>query len=80
MAALLILWVIWWEKFNSREVERKFTPYFDLKFDRHDEKIDLCSFTKNNNICRKIKIYAEVVTLVAGSLEAGGLPGYPEVL
>jgi len=26
------------------------------------------------------KIYAEVVTFVAGSLEAGGLPGYPEVL
>ncbi len=25
-------------------------------------------------------IYAEVVTFVAGSLEAGGLPGYPEVL
>ncbi len=27
-----------------------------------------------------IDIYAEVVTFVAGSLEAGGLPGYPEVL
>jgi hypothetical protein len=26
------------------------------------------------------KIDAEVVTFVAGSLEAGGLPGYPEVL
>jgi hypothetical protein len=26
------------------------------------------------------RIYAEVVTFVAGSLEAGGLPGYPEVL
>jgi hypothetical protein len=26
------------------------------------------------------KIYAEVVAFVAGSLEAGGLPGYPEVL
>jgi hypothetical protein len=26
------------------------------------------------------KIYAEVVTCVAGSLEAGGLPGYPTVL
>jgi hypothetical protein len=26
------------------------------------------------------KIYAEVVTRVAGSLEAGGLSGYPEVL
>jgi len=25
-------------------------------------------------------IYAEVVTFVAGSLEAGGLPGYSEVL
>jgi hypothetical protein len=25
-------------------------------------------------------IHAEVVTFVAGSLEAGGLPGYPEVL
>ncbi len=25
-------------------------------------------------------IYAEVVTFVAGSLEAGGLPGYTEVL
>jgi hypothetical protein len=25
-------------------------------------------------------INAEVVTFVAGSLEAGGLPGYPEVL
>jgi hypothetical protein len=25
-------------------------------------------------------IYAEVVTRVAGSLEAGGLPGYPKVL
>ncbi len=24
-------------------------------------------------------IYAEIVTFVAGSLEAGGLPGYPEV-
>jgi hypothetical protein len=24
-------------------------------------------------------IYAEVVTFVAGILEAGGLPGYPEV-
>jgi hypothetical protein len=29
---------------------------------------------------RHSKIYAEVVTFVAGSLEAGGLPGYPEVL
>ncbi len=28
----------------------------------------------------KIHIYAEVVTFVAGSLEAGGLPGYSEVL
>jgi hypothetical protein len=27
-----------------------------------------------------IIIYAAVVTFVAGSLEAGGLPGYPEVL
>ncbi len=27
-----------------------------------------------------VSIYAEVVTFVAGSLEAGGLPGYPEVL
>jgi hypothetical protein len=27
----------------------------------------------------KVKIYAEVVSFVAGSLEAGGLPGYPEV-
>jgi hypothetical protein len=26
-----------------------------------------------------IKIHAAVVTFVAGSLEAGGLPGYPEV-
>jgi hypothetical protein len=26
------------------------------------------------------EIYAEVVTFVAGSLEAGGLPGYPKVL
>jgi hypothetical protein len=25
------------------------------------------------------EIYAEVVTFVAGSLEAGGLPGYPQV-
>jgi hypothetical protein len=25
-------------------------------------------------------MYAEVVTRVAGSLEAGGLPGYPKVL
>jgi hypothetical protein len=24
--------------------------------------------------------HAEVVTFIAGSLEAGGLPGYPEVL
>ncbi len=24
-------------------------------------------------------MYAEVVTFVVGSLEAGGLPGYPEV-
>jgi hypothetical protein len=24
-------------------------------------------------------MYAEVVTFAAGSLEAGGLPGYPEV-
>jgi hypothetical protein len=27
-----------------------------------------------------IGIHAEVVAFVAGSLEAGGLPGYPEVL
>jgi hypothetical protein len=27
-----------------------------------------------------VQIYAEVVTCVAGSLEAGGLPGYPECL
>ncbi len=26
------------------------------------------------------KIHAEVVTFVAESLEAGGLPGYPEVV
>jgi hypothetical protein len=26
-----------------------------------------------------LRMYAEVVTFVAGSLEAGGLPGYPEV-
>jgi hypothetical protein len=25
-------------------------------------------------------VYAEVVTLVAGTLEAGGLPGYPKSL
>jgi hypothetical protein len=46
--------------------------------------------TENNEIkifefCNKQEltlttIYAEVVTFVAGSLEAGGLPGYPEVL
>jgi hypothetical protein len=30
-------------------------------------------------ICNSLLIYAEVVTFVAGSLEAGGLPGYPEV-
>ncbi len=30
--------------------------------------------------CQVSSIYAEVVTFVAGSLEAGGLPGYPEVL
>jgi hypothetical protein len=32
---------------------------------------------------KKVRIYAEVVTFVAGSLEAGGLPGnleIPEVL
>ncbi len=29
---------------------------------------------------KKFSIHAEVVTFVAGSLEAGGLPGYPEVL
>ncbi len=28
---------------------------------------------------KAFKIYAEVVTYAAGSLEAGGLPGYPEV-
>ncbi len=28
----------------------------------------------------QVKIYAEVVTCVAGSLEAGGLTGYPECL
>ncbi len=28
----------------------------------------------------QLTIYAVVVTFVAGSLEAGGLPGYPEVL
>jgi hypothetical protein len=27
-----------------------------------------------------INMYAAVVAFVAGSLEAGGLPGYPEVL
>ncbi len=27
-----------------------------------------------------LSINAEVVAFVAGSLEAGGLPGYPEVL
>jgi hypothetical protein len=30
-------------------------------------------------ILEKYKIHAAVVTFVAGSLEAGGLPGYPEV-
>ncbi len=30
-------------------------------------------------IALNMLIYAEVVTFVAGSLEAGGLPGYPEV-
>jgi hypothetical protein len=28
----------------------------------------------------KLNIHAEVVAFVAGSLEAEGLPGYPEVL
>ncbi len=29
-------------------------------------------------ICFIFNIHAEVVTRVAGSLEAGGMPGYPE--
>ncbi len=35
---------------------------------------------RRNKRERERGIYAEVVTFVAGSLEAGGLPGYPEVL
>jgi hypothetical protein len=32
-----------------------------------------------SGIQRRQRIYAEVVTCVAGSLEAIGLPGYPKV-
>jgi hypothetical protein len=36
--------------------------------------------TSKSTLCETSGIYAEVVTFVAGSLEAGGLPGYLEVL
>ncbi len=41
-----------------------------------------CRWPMNTKINELIEydIYAEVVTRVAGSLEARGLPGYPEVL
>jgi hypothetical protein len=35
---------------------------------------------QNSTYLFEIDINAVVVTFVAGSLEAGGLPGYPEVL
>ncbi len=43
-------------------------------------KVLLKSFDTVKVYYEKQNIYAEVVTFVAGSLEAGGLPGYPEVL
>jgi hypothetical protein len=44
---------------------------------------DFKAFLPGLGTFEKLKIYAEVVTFVAGSLEAGGLPGsleIPEVL
>ncbi len=40
----------------------------------------LNSYIKEPEFSMADKIYAEVVTFVAGSLEAGGLPEYTEVL
>jgi hypothetical protein len=45
----------------------------------------MCRDTTVENHCSRESVkynlmYAEVVTFVAGSLEAGGLPGYPEEL
>ncbi len=42
--------------------------------------IDKNQEINKNLFYRYSSIHAEVETFVAGSLEAGGLPGYPEVL
>ncbi len=47
--------------------------YLRVVFSIFKEKIVLSFY-------RCFEIHAVVVTFVAGSLEAGGLPGYPEVL
>ncbi len=53
-------------------------------FRRKSKPVDLkCTIpdcTKEIQKAVPTEMYAEVVTFVAGSLEAGGLPGYPEVL
>jgi hypothetical protein len=43
-------------------------------------KNSLSSLVSKGRINRLVRIYAEVVTCVAGSLEAEGLPGYPKSL
>ncbi len=39
---------------------------------------DLAMYLQITREFSQLKIYAEVVTCAAGSLEAEGLPGYPE--
>jgi hypothetical protein len=50
---------------------------FPYGFISNRELNKICTIENKEN---KNEIYAEVVTFVASSLEAGGLPGYLEVL
>ncbi len=43
-------------------------------------KNSLSSLVSKGRINRLVRIYAEVVTRVAGGLDAEGLPGYPKSL
>ncbi len=54
----------------STEVQESFNKYREESYNGQVEV----------SVNRKNLIHAEVVTFVAESLEAGGLPGYPEVL
>jgi hypothetical protein len=65
----VVRWKSWSIKFDWK-----------IKIRFHMLKNSLSSLVSKWRINRLVRIYAEVVTSVAGGLEAEGLPGYPKSL